>query len=114
MSSNRTHGGARAGQPSAWRPAPGLSFSERAAEQDLAAGGREMRLVRLPNGRSARASIELKEFTRTPGRTWAYLRYTVAGKTVAVYVGKVTAPSRAEALARAWSLARTKGLLDAS
>ena len=91
-----------------------LSLVDRVAEQDAAAGGREKRMVRLPGGKTARASIELKEFTRTPGRTWAYLRYSVGGKTVTVYVGNVTAPSRAEALKLAWQLARSKGLLHAS
>jgi hypothetical protein len=99
--------------PPAARMAPGPSLLERRKEQDVAAGGSGRRVVTLPDGGTARASIELKEFAWGPGRTFAYLRYWTGGKTVAVYVGRVEAPSRPAALAKAWALARSRGLLDA-
>jgi hypothetical protein len=52
---------ARKPDPSSWKPRPGRSRKETAAEQDKAAGGREQRLVRVGAGSTARASIELKD-----------------------------------------------------
>jgi len=42
---------------------------------------------------------------------YAYLRYSVGGKTVTTYVGDATAETRAEALRKAWRAACGKGLL---
>lgn len=84
--------------------------NERVAEQDTAAGGREMRLIHLPTGGAATASILLH---RPQGRRiYGYLRYKHAGRNHRFYVGEVTAPTRAEALRRGWNLAREKGLVS--
>jgi hypothetical protein len=45
-------------------------------------------------------------------RVYAYLRYSVGGKTITKYVGDATADSRPAALRKAWRQARDKGLLD--
>jgi DNA mismatch endonuclease (patch repair protein) len=87
---------------------PGFSGS---AEQDAAAGGLHRRQVRVSETETATGSIEIKE--PPPGnRRWAYLRYSLGGKTVNRYVGRVTAATRAEQLRQAWELARRNGLLD--
>jgi DNA mismatch endonuclease (patch repair protein) len=84
--------------------------NERVAEQDTAAGGREVRLIQLLGGDTATASTLLH---RPQGRRiYAYLRYKHAGRNHRFYVGEVTARTRAEALRRGWKLAREKGLVS--
>jgi DNA mismatch endonuclease (patch repair protein) len=83
----------------------------RSPEQDAAAGGLHRRQVRVSNTETATGSIEIKE--PPPGnRRWAYLRYSLGGKTINRYVGKVTATIRAEQLQEAWELVRRNGMLD--
>lgn len=96
-----------------YRSDPGMSPAECRAQQDRAAGGRDRRLLPLPSGRCATASIELKLW-KDSRRVYAYLRHQQDGRTVSRYVGEATAPTREEALARAWRLARAKGLLASS
>lgn len=93
-----------------FRAPPGRSIAEASAEQDEAAGGRERRLVRLPDGTRSLASIELK---RVSGRRriYGYLRYTHEGRTVARYVGQAPGDTRTERLRAAWSAARSRGLV---
>lgn len=85
------------------------SAAERSAEQDEAAGGRKRRLVKRPDGRSGTASVQL---FRTQGsrRIYATIRYKVQSRTVSRYLGEVSAPTRADALKKAWQLARKKRL----
>jgi DNA mismatch endonuclease, patch repair protein len=96
--------------PDAWK-VPRGDASQRSAEQDDAARGRKHRLVRLADGRSATASVALKQYAKTR-RIYAYLRYSDHGKTITIYIGDATAHSREEALRIAWQLAKQKGLLD--
>lgn len=95
----------------AWRPGKGLSREQRIAEQDAAAGGTREREILVEGGRLAHASIA---FRRQPKgrRVYAYLRWSVAGKTHERYVGEVDQPSRAANLKQAWRLARNEGLLN--
>lgn len=95
--------------PEVWKVPVG-SGADYAAEQDEAAGGRARRLVSLPGGGSAMASIRLKCLPHSR-RVYAYLRYSLAGKTVTKYVGDATAPTRFEALRKAWKLARKRSLV---
>lgn len=94
----------------AWRAPAGLSAQARAAEQDEAAGGRERRQVRLPDGRWATASVALRQQSRSR-KAWAYLRYYSNGKTTERYIGEASAMTRAENLRRAWWDAQDKGFL---
>lgn len=88
-------------KPEAYRPQPGLSNSERACEQDEAAGGRERRLVIVSRDRAALASIALRLLPRTR-RIYAYLRWSDSGKTNERYICEVAHASRRENLAAAW------------
>jgi DNA mismatch endonuclease (patch repair protein) len=92
-------------EPEAYRPPPGLSNTERAREQDEAAGGRERRLVRLSEDRVALASVALRLLPRTR-RIYAYLRWSDGGKTNERYICEVTHSSRRENLAAAWDQVR--------
>jgi hypothetical protein len=83
-------------RPEVWR-VPAGSSTDYATEQDEAAGGHNRRLINLPGGGSAMASIRLKCLPNSR-RVYAYLRYSLAGKTVTKYVGDATAPTRHEAL----------------
>lgn len=56
------------------------------------------------------ASIRLKCLPNSR-RVYAYLRYSLAGKTITKYVGDATAPTRPEALRKAWKLARERSLI---
>lgn len=94
-----------------WKVPPGTT-SDHAVEQDTAAGGRRRRLVKLATGRSARASIRLKNLPKSR-KVYAYLRYSVDGKTITKYVGDATAETRDKALRKAWRVARKKGLMEA-
>src|SRR6266545_572719 len=94
-----------------WRAPAGLSRSERAAEQDQAAGGRAARVVRLNGGRRAHASIAFR-MLRNGRRIYAYLRWSTGGKTRERYVCEVDLDNRAANLAHAWHMAHETGLLD--
>lgn len=95
----------------AWRPPKGLSRDERIAEQDEAAGGEQAREITMDDGHRARASIA---FRRQPKgrRVYAYLRWSVGGKTYERYVGEVDQDTRIANLAHAWRSALLAGLLD--
>src|SRR4051794_32838020 len=93
---------------------PRRSLEDAKRDQDVAAGGREKRLLKIANGKIVRASIDLK---RLGGHDalgtvyWAYLRYSSRGLTCSEYVGRVEEATRMDRLRRAWELARKKGLL---
>lgn len=95
--------------PGAWK-VPAGSLADRAKEQDVAAGGRERRRLRPDNGTTATASIALKHFAKTR-RVYAYLRYSVAGKTITLYIGDATADCRKDALRIAWRIVHERKLL---
>lgn len=80
------------------------------SEQDRAAGGREARLIVNVDGRTARASIELKRFGDAE-TYWAYLRWSVDGQTLTRYLGRTRGKSRFKCLQEAWDVARAKGLM---
>lgn len=93
----------------AWRPRARLTPRQRAEEQDRAAGGKDLRRVRLPTGKTAHASVALR--VQPQGRRiYAYLRWSEAGRTYERYIGEVTQPTREANLTDAWQLAHTGGL----
>ncbi|GAA3860716.1 hypothetical protein GCM10022243_28540 [Saccharothrix violaceirubra] len=94
----------------AWRPPTGLSRVERMAEQNSAAGGAAARLKVLADGRTAHASVALR---RQPNgrRVYAYLRWSVDGRTRERYVCEVDRSTRADNLTVAWLAAHDAGLL---
>jgi len=94
----------------AWKGKPGLDRATRTAEQDRAAGGRDRRLIDLGDGRTARASVELKVLPKTR-RIRAYLRWSDGGKSPEVYLGEVCETTRAHNLTVAWNLAFEQGLV---
>lgn len=89
----------------AWRSPKGRSPAESVAEQDLAAEGRDQRIIRLPSGRPAVASMALR-LQPNGRRIYAYLRWSVDGRTVEKYVGEVAEVDRLANVARAWRHAR--------
>jgi DNA mismatch endonuclease (patch repair protein) len=97
----------------AWKGTANLSRAERTAEQDRAAGGTNRRLIDLGDGRTARASIELKVLPRTR-RIRAYLRWSDQGKSPAKYLGEVADTTRFRNLTLAWLMAHEQGLLTTS
>src|SRR5580658_10428517 len=95
----------RAEEPdnSSWRCAPDLDRAERGREQDMAAGGRQQRVIMIGD-RAVLASVALRR--KSDGRRiYAYLRWSDQGKTSELYIGEVTEPTRAANLALAWRLA---------
>ena len=86
------------------------SAQERRDEQDTAAGGRHRRKVWVGTDAEATASVQL---FRNQGdrRIYAVLRFKSGGSTTTKYIGEATAPSRADALRRAWEGAHEKNLL---
>jgi DNA mismatch endonuclease (patch repair protein) len=94
----------------AWRAPAGLCRLEREAEQDRAAGGRIAREI-SHTGRPTHASIALRVLPKSR-RIYAYLRWSVRGKTHERYVGEVDLDSRERNLALAWRVAREESLLD--
>jgi DNA mismatch endonuclease (patch repair protein) len=96
----------------AWRCVPGLSRTERAREQDEAAGGHEYRVIHFPDGGTATASVCLRLPAKVR-RVYAYLRWSADGGTDERYVGEVHGESRRENLAEAWRIVRERGLTDA-
>ncbi|GAA3424603.1 hypothetical protein GCM10018953_17860 [Streptosporangium nondiastaticum] len=96
--------------PRAWKGRPGLTRAARTAEQDQAAGGHDHRLVDLGDGRTARASVELKVLPKTR-RIRAYLRWSDGGKTRERYLGEVAETTREQNLALAWRMAHEQRLV---
>lgn len=97
----------------AWKPdSPQGRRSARAValEQDRAAGGRNARLVILPDGREVRASIELKRQSKRR-RIYANLRFSCDGRTTVRYVGEVTCDTREANLRQAWEIVREKEII---
>jgi DNA mismatch endonuclease, patch repair protein len=92
----------------AWRPPVGMSQQARSAEQDAAAGGREFRVV----SDTTPAAIASVYFRRPSGRrVYAYVRWSVSGRTTERYVCEAEEPSRIANLERAWAAVRDEGLL---
>ncbi|MFI6214683.1 very short patch repair endonuclease [Nocardia brasiliensis] len=81
-----------------------------AAEQDQAAGGRNRRMVAIPERKFARASISLRLYRRTR-RIRAYLRWSEDGVTKERYVCEVNQGTRRANLSAAWRCAWEMGLL---
>lgn len=79
-------------------------------EQDLAAGGRDKRLVALPDGRTALGSIVLRVYRGTR-RIRASLRWSQDGRSPERYLGEVQCDSRAANLAEGWQMAWAAGLI---
>lgn len=92
---------------SAWRCPPGLSKAERAAEQDLAANGRQNRIVTFGD-QAVLTSVALRR-KRDGCRVYAYLRWSEHGRTAERYLGEVDHATRAANLAQAWRLAAQPG-----
>jgi len=99
----------RAMPDDSWRPPAGMTRAQRAAEQDEAAGGRDNRLLQLPNQRLALASVYLRRPPKAR-RVYAYLRWSDGAKTVERYIGQVDAPTRQANLEAAWNLVREGNL----
>lgn len=91
-----------------WRPQPGLTRTERAAEQDAAAGGQHAREMVVPDGRRPLGSVYLRVLRGR--RIYAYLRWSVDGKTDELYIGEVDHHNRADNLAHAWQMAHAAKL----
>ena len=98
----------------AWKPENSQgrrSAGDVALEQDRAAGGRDARIIALPDGREVRASIELKQQPRRR-RIYANLRYSCDGKTTVKYVGEVTRDTREDNLQQAWEIVRARDIIN--
>lgn len=91
-----------------WRPQPGLTRAERAAEQDAAAGGQHAREIVLPDGRRPLGSVYFRVLRGR--RIYAYLRWSAGGKTDEQYIGEVDHHNRADNLAHAWRMAHEANL----
>jgi DNA mismatch endonuclease (patch repair protein) len=88
---------------SAWRCPPGLTRTDRATEQDQAAGGHEHRIITIDD-RTVLASVALRR-KRDGRRVYAYLRWSDHGRTAERYLGEVDHATRRDNLAQAWRLA---------
>ena len=77
-------------ETAAWRARPGMTVAERATEQDSAAGGREIRIVELDNGRLVLASVYLRLPPKSR-RVYAYMRWSEGRKTHERYICQVSA-----------------------
>ncbi|MCO1616640.1 very short patch repair endonuclease [Micromonospora sp. CPM1] len=86
-----------------------MSASERAEEQDKAAGGRKNRYLPGSAGRTVLASIYLRLPPKSR-RVYAYLRWPEGRKTRERYVCQVGHDTRGENLAEAWRQALSVGL----
>jgi len=89
--------------PDAYRPPPGLTLEQRAAEQDAAAGGRSPRRVTREDGAVVSASVALRCYPKSR-RVYAYLRWAEPTTgTAERYLGDVSEfPDRTTALRAAW------------
>ncbi len=79
-------------------------------QQDAAAGGREMRELRLDDGSVVTASLEILQ---SGYNLWGYLRFKNGAATTRKYVGRVTADTREESLRLGWELVRRAKVAEA-
>lgn len=87
-----------------------MTRSERAAEQDAAAGSAEVRRIPTSGPEAATASVALR-MPRPGRRIYAYLRWGHGSRTIERYIGEVTGTNRAELLADAWRQVRERELI---
>lgn len=78
-------------------------------QQDVAAGGREMRELRLDDGSVVTVSVEL---LKRGHQIWGYIRFKSGATTTRKYVGRVTAETREESLRLCWNLVRRIRVVD--
>jgi DNA mismatch endonuclease, patch repair protein len=90
--------------PALYLPNKGLTNSERAAEQDMAAGGHEARMIRRQDGTTALGGVALRCYSDSR-RVYAYLRWSDgSGETAERYIGDVSDNAeRFSALRDAWN-----------
>jgi DNA mismatch endonuclease (patch repair protein) len=88
-----------------------MASADRAREQDQAAGGRQRRKMSLPGNRVALASVALRLLPHSR-RIYAYLRWSVEGKTKERYISEVTATTRADNLEAAWRIVHSRELTN--
>lgn len=93
-----------------WRAPTGVAASDRAAEQDRAAGGRDRRVVGVGNGRAVLASVYLRLPPKSR-RVYAYLRWADGRKTHEKYICQVSGTSREQNLTQAWAAVHAAGLI---
>ncbi len=100
------------GQPRPLTVNEELPVTRKASEdQDRAAGGVQMRKVKLLDGVVATASVSVQLFPRGY-QQWGYLRFKVGGKTRRCYIGKVSADTLDESLAVGWRMVREMRVLE--
>jgi DNA mismatch endonuclease (patch repair protein) len=87
-----------------------MTPAERAAEQDRAAGGHDLRVIAIDAKRSVLASVCLRLPAKSR-RVYAYLRWATDGKTHEKYLCQVDSEHRAENLTQAWRAVRENGLI---
>lgn len=105
MNLHKPQGGRKGIPDSVWKAPRTRSRAEAIQEQDQAAGGEAARRVQLSDGTVRSASVELKRLNGHH-RIYAYLRYSIQGRTISRYIGQVSQSSRFENLKQAWTLAR--------
>ncbi len=95
--------------PARYLPAKGLTSSERTAEQDVAAGSHEARLIRRQDGTTALGSVALRCYSDSR-RVYAYLRWSDGSRRTAErYIGDVSDNTeRFSALRDAWNRVHTE------
>jgi DNA mismatch endonuclease (patch repair protein) len=98
-------------EPGAYRAPPGMTSADRAREQDQAAGGRDKRRIYVARNRVAVASVALRLLPRSR-RIYAYLRWSVDGKTRERYISEVSASARVDNLRTAWRTVHLRQLTD--
>ena len=78
-------------------------------EQDRAAGGKELRIVHLPSGRTATGSVQLS-WQKGGQYFLAVFRFRTWGGTQTVNLGHIPISDRAVCLKKAWGLVHARGL----
>jgi hypothetical protein len=86
-----------------------MSIAAAKEQQDISAGGRLMRELRLEDGKVVLASLEVRKIEH---HLWAYIRFKNGTATTSKYVGRVTAESRAESLRLGWELVRRNRVVE--
>lgn len=81
--------------------------------QDIAAGGQGKRRLHVSDGVEVTASVAVRRYKKTV-QEYGFLQFKHDGKTVTRYLGKVTAPSKLEALTKGWELVMEKQTAEAN
>ncbi len=83
-----------------------------AEKQNIAAGGKTRRLLKILNGKIVTVSVAVRRFPRRGMKKYAYMQYKTEYKTFTKYIGVVGGDTDLESIAIGWKILREKRIVE--